>query len=106
MKIDYNLRLALITFVPLKMIELLRRYDKEQIQLMFDINRDNWAEVIASKGDIVQFRGGKPDETTKAFGVLVSAIACMCILKDKIEIFDTVFIAPVDIKKFDDTIAG
>jgi hypothetical protein len=37
MKIDYNLRLALITFVPLKMIELLRRYDKELSLTVSDV---------------------------------------------------------------------
>lgn len=69
---EAHLTLALSVAVPL-WIEELRRMPWEYIQR----RAKECANVVAEKGDVIQFRGGKKGESAEAFNRLAEGIACL-----------------------------
>jgi hypothetical protein len=65
------LRLALEAAVPL-WIERLRGLSWEEIQERARV----CAQVVAAKGDVIQFRGSRRGETAEAFNRLAEGLAC------------------------------
>ncbi|MBU1082807.1 MAG: hypothetical protein KKB59_20220 [Spirochaetes bacterium] len=72
------LPISLSAAVPLNIME----YRQKPIEELDDMMRDlpNTAQLIAEKGDILQFGGGKKGEVAKIFNKLASAIALAAVM--------------------------
>lgn len=68
------LALALSCAVPLRIME----YERSGGPTEVDYERcRGYGDLLGEKGDILQFRGGKPGETAKVFNALADGLAVM-----------------------------
>lgn len=68
------LTLSLSAAVPLRIAELARLPRGEVFDEAY-ARREEWVELIASKGDVLMFGGGKPGEVARIHKALVNALA-------------------------------
>lgn len=66
------LRITLGAAVPLWIAELRKLTPEQRIALARECG-----DIVAAKGDVIQFRSKKPGETAKAFNALAKGIAAL-----------------------------
>lgn len=67
------LKVALEAAVPIWMFDLQRRCTLAEIQA----RAGECGQIVAEKGDVLQFGGGKKGEAGKAFNALAEGLACL-----------------------------
>jgi hypothetical protein len=72
MSTDGLLRTAVCAAIPLWVMEL-SRVPLAKLRA----RAPDLGQIIAEKGDVIQFRGKKPGETAKAFNALAEAVAIL-----------------------------
>lgn len=73
------LRLSLETAVPLRMIEL-EQAGRDAAWESFQVHREQWEQLIASRADVMLHSGGKPGEAATVHNALVDALAHMAVV--------------------------
>jgi hypothetical protein len=87
--IDSDLmRLTLELGVPVRALELMHHGGPSRFD--FDEARA-FADVLAEKGDILQFRGGKKGEAGEIMGGLIRAVAVMAFVPGGVTVFGAHF---------------